>query len=340
MFFDVFMDVCLYDPNEGFFSAGKVRAGKAGDFLTSPEVSSRFGSLVGAWALNHKPSAEAVLIEVGAGSGALLEGLAPFWLDHGLTVYALEVSTEARRAIEAELSEVMVVASFDDLPRGTDAVVIANEVLDNLPAALAKRVSGGWVEIAVDVRDGDLTLVDVEARPEVSDWCDDVFGVVSEGLVVAVQLAAGRFVEGLLQRFRHVALCLIDYGATAVELATRDVGSIVRTHRNHQSGQDWLELPGATDITVDVNMTAIDRIVTKSDARVAVTTQHEFLIRQGAAELIDDAIDMERLNARNGDVMQQLVARSDRVALEALLDPRGLGGFKVVVIESGTQQTP
>ena len=336
MRFDAYMDACLYDPEGGYFSVGSVRPGTSADFVTSPEVSPAFGALIAGWAAENDPSGSAALIEFGAGSGALLREIAPAWLDNGRSVYAVEVSRTARDTIAAEFPDIRVVASFDRLPSGTDAVVIANEVLDNLPAALARRKAGSWVEIAVDTDGDGLFLTELPARREVVDWCDDTFGVVEDGSVVSVQIAAGWFVEGILKRFGRCCVCIMDYGASSDELARRDTATLVRTYRGHRTGHDWLDAPGTTDITVDVNMTAIEKVAARSGARVQRLTQREFLIHLGAAVRLAEAREREHLGAADGDVMGQLVARSDRVNLEALLDPDGLGGFQVIIIESGT----
>ena len=336
MYFDTFMDNCLYDPDDGFFSTGKIRSGTGADFVTSPEVSPLFGVLVGGWATRAQATRSPILVEIGAGSGSLLEELAPYWFDVGLDVYAVEVSADARATIALLLPDVDVVASFENLPKGTDAVVVANEVLDNLPAALARRVDAGWAEIAVDVSDGELSLVDVPARSEVIAWCDDVFDDAPDGAVVSVQLAARFFIEGVLRRFMHVSMCIIDYGASAAELVRRDPASVVRTYENHRTGFDWLHHPSVTDITMDVNTTAIEAFARSAGARVSTTTQRDFLIDHTIAEMIGETADMERHHASMGRVMDQLAVRSERVGLEALLDPDGLGGFQVIIIESGT----
>ncbi len=109
-----------------------------------------------------------------------------------------------------------------------------------------------------------------------------------------------------------------------------------RTYRNHTTGHDWLAAPGATDITVDVNMTAIARVAASSGARIMRNTQRDFLVQMGALVRIADAAERERRHAADGDVMSQLVARSERVGVEALLDSDGLGGFEVLIIELGT----
>jgi SAM-dependent MidA family methyltransferase len=336
MYFDTYMDVCLYDADLGFFSAGRIRPGDGSDFVTSPEISPIFGTLVASWAAKSDPSGTAAFVEFGAGSGALLREVAPLWLDNGRDVYAVEVSDASRNAIAAEFPDVFVVASFNDLPTGRDAAVVANEVLDNLPAALARRSKGTWVEIGVDTDGEDLVIAELAARREVVDWCETEFADADEGAVVSVQLAAGWFIEGVLRRFGRCAVCIIDYGASGADLVNRDVAHVVRAYRDHTTGHDWLAIPGSTDITVDVNMTAIERVARRLGARVERLTQAEFLIGLGMGERIKDAADRERCHAADGDVMGQLTARSERVSMEALLDPGGLGGFEVVTITSGT----
>ncbi len=336
MYFDVYMDLCLYSRHTGFFSAGKVRPGVGADFVTSPEVSRHFSELVGRWAAEVAKDRSPILVEVGAGSGALLREIAPGWLAAGRDVYAIEVSASARERIAAELPGGRVVASFDELPKQVDAVVLANEVLDNLPAALVRRTAEGWDEIAVDVRDGDLTLVDVPARSIVTDWCAAVFTSVPIGAVVTAQIAARLFVEGVLRRFPRVSLCVIDYAASADDLARRDVGSVVRTYKANRTGHDWLAHPGATDITVDVNATALDVFARPFDATTTMRTQRSFLMEMGIGARIDDLSVDERRHAGAGEVMEQLVDRSQRIELEALIDPDGFGGFYVIIIESGT----
>jgi SAM-dependent MidA family methyltransferase len=336
MRFDTYMDTCLYDPDGGYFSAGSVRPGTGSDFVTSPEVSPAFGALIAGWATECDSSGNAALIEIGAGSGALMREIAPGWLDNGRRVYAVEISGASRGAIAAECPGVEVVASFEGLPVGGDAVIIANEVLDNLPCALARRRAGSWVELAVDADSERLVLVEVAARREVVDWCNATFSAVDDGTVVSVQIAAGWFIEGILKRFGRSSLCIIDYGASSNDLAHRDAASLVRTYRAHETGYDWLEAPGATDITVDVNLTAIEAVVVRSGAQVEISKQRDFLIGRGAAERIREAREREELHAADGDVMSQLVARSERVGIEALIDGDGLGGFQVILIESGT----
>jgi SAM-dependent MidA family methyltransferase len=331
--FDEYMEWCLYDLEEGFFSAGPVRSGKKGDFVTSPEISWAFGYCVGEWADSNAPSDCTALVEVGAGSGALLAEFADLWTVRGCPVYAVERSTEARLRIVEKLDGVDVVDSIEDLAAGVDAFIIANEVLDNMPAALARRVEGGWVEIAVGIDEVDLVLVEVPARTGVTDWCDDVFGEVEPGTTVTAQLAVTKWVSNIFSHFGNVTMCLIDYGGTSNELAEADPAQLIRTYRRHESGIDWLQHPGETDITVDVNVDGVLKAISRQGRKTRLMSQRDFVLEHGLGQIIADARDGELLAASKGAIMHQLENRSERLDMEALIDPNGLGAFKAILVE-------
>lgn len=333
MTFDRFMEFALYDEDVGFFGSGRGSPGKDSDFLTSPEVSGRFGVLIAGWALNTTVDEDAPLVELGAGSGAMLQSLVDAW--NG-PVYALERSRPARALLAHRFESVHVAADIDDVPAGRGVVVIGNEVLDNMPAALARRSGAGWLEVAVDASAGSLELVEIGARPDVVQWCETMYPEIEIGTLVTVQLAATAWITRLLDRFERVHCCLIDYAATSRVLAHRPAHQVVRGYRKHRAVHEWLASPGATDLTVDVNIDGIVRAVTGTGASVRVLDQHSFLMELGAGEDAGALAADERIAATEGRVMDQLKMRSRRLDLEAVLDPGGFGGFTVFLIESGT----
>lgn len=331
--FDEYMEMCLYDPDEGFFAAGPLRSGKKGNFVTSPEISWAFGHCIGEWVDNNIPSAHAALIEVGPGSGNLLREVIAPWSDSGDPVYAVERSDASRAFHEKRFPDATVVASLGEIPVGTDAVIIANEVLDNMAAALACRTKDGWVEVAVGVEGDDLMLVEIAARREVAEWCEDVFGAAPAGVTVSVQLAVSDWIAGVFDHFGKVTMCLIDYGGRSDELIARDPRPVVRTYRKHQSGFDWLQHPAETDITVDVNVTGVLKAIARAGHKASLISQRDFVLEQGLDELIAETRDDEQLAASKGAIMHQLENRSERLDMEALIDPNGLGAFKVILVE-------
>ncbi len=329
--FDAYMDRCLYGA-EGFFTAGHGSPGSEGDFVTSPEVSGHFGELLIHWVDEAAPRVESPVIDVGAGSGALLASM-------GSThrpLYAVERSPAARRSIADRVPGVGVLATMDELPDLAHGVVIANELLDNLPFALARRTHDGWTEVGVGTDDEAIVWSDLPIRDDVAAWCREFFPDVGVGTLVSAQLDAAEWLTGVIGRFASLAMCVIDYAASSDELAHRRPDDLVRAYRRHTAPRDWFARPGATDITVDVNADAVVAAATRAGADVVLTTQREFLLDHGAAAVVEGLLAAERGRAAHGRVMDQLAARSQRIGVEALLDPSGLGGFSVFVITKGT----
>jgi len=354
--FEEFMASCLYDPEGGFFATGPLRSTKDGDFLTSPEVSPWFGRMLARFvtAEHTRTGADPFLVvEAGAGSGSLLKSLMDALQlvppaegrgdakersdEAGGLLYefhAIEASPAARLTLAGILDSDHVHESLDALPERFDGVIIANELLDNLPVALAIRSGEGWVERWVGATEDRFGFMTAEARPNVVAWCDAYAGEVPEGGMVEVQLEAADWVRAALDRLDRGALVIIDYGGTAEELEPRRTQGTLRTYRSHHLGPDPLLEPGATDVTVDVNFTALAAVAEEADATVLLHRQDDFLDAFGLRGVVRDLRHRERELARSGDGMDRLRLRSEATDAETLLHPRGLGDFRVMVAHS------
>ena len=347
MRFDRFMELALYDGEFGFFGSGRLRSHRTGDFLTSPEVSPLFGDTLARFVAAERDRIGHLdtVIDCGAGSGSLLAGLLPAVPD--TTGIAVEVSPAARESLRSRLPEVTVLSSLDQAAVGS-AVIIANELLDNLPAAVAVRTEHGWEEEAVTSRpasslqppasaktvtpaDSHLITTRVVARPEVLTWVERYAPDLSFGSRVEVQLAAEDWMRSALASLETGAVVVIDYGDTSVGLAPRRAQGTVRTYRAHHLGPDPLLDPGATDITMDVDFSALIAVAEESGAFTEYSTQAEFLAQWGLRERLSELRHAELEEARRGNTMERLKLRSQVTEAETLLHPRGLGDFRVLV---------
>lgn len=319
--FERFMDIALYDPT-GFFGGDVLRSEKGGDFLTSPEVSPIFGETLARYVEEvHDQIGEPFqLVEVAAGSGSLLRPI----LDR-LDVEAIAV--EASPAARAQLSEHVPV--FNRLPDAIRGVVIANELLDNLPMALAQKTEGAWRERWVGSEGDRLVFVDAPPRADVLGWLDSYAGPVAEGGWVEVQLAARQWVTDVLSKISQGALLVIDYGETSENLAPRRQDGTLRTYRAHHLGPHPLDEPGETDITADVDFTALMDVGEKT----ALHRQDDFLSSLGLRDRLSHVRRSELEAARAGDEMERLRLRTLRTEIETLLHPRGLGDFRVLEVQ-------
>jgi SAM-dependent MidA family methyltransferase len=308
--FDQVVELALYHPEFGFYETGGA-AGRAGDFITSPEVGPLFGAVLARaldvwWAELGEP-APFTVVEAGAGRGALAKAVlaaAPACAP-ALRYVAVERSAALRAQHPAG------VESAAAMPAEPFAgVILANELLDNLPFGLLERMADGWAEVHVDA---DLREVLVPVDSEVE---------APAGARIPVQRAARAWVEAALALVRPGRVVAVDYADTTGSMARRPWTDWVRTYRSHGRGTHPLEDLGLQDITCEV---AVDQLPPAAQNR----SQAEFLRAYGIDELAADARAAWHERAHIGD-LQALMARSRVHEAAALTDETGLGAFRVL----------
>lgn len=323
-----YVEAALYDPDGGFYM-GCGAAGRAGGFLTGPEVGPLFGAVlaraVDRWWGELGRVDPFFVIDWGAGPGTLARAVLAAWPEcaaaGALRWVAVEVSDRQRERHPDHPLVVSVGDVGEAVARPVAGAVVANELLDNLPFDVVERTEGGWAELRVATAssDGCFELVAVDAAPGLVDGLPEV----APGCRVPVPGRARGWVSearGLLSVGRVVAL---DYGADTVELADRGGMGWLRVH-GADGSWSWLERPGHCDITADV---AFDQV--QADHRAVVCSQADFLRAHGIDDLVAEGRARWRERAGVAD-LEALAARSRITEAAALLDPAGMGGFTVL----------
>jgi SAM-dependent MidA family methyltransferase len=350
--FDAFVDLALYGEG-GFFTSG-AGAGRRADFITSPEVGPLYGAVLARaidaeWRRLRQPD-PFVVIEGGAGRGALAKAVldaqpdcAPA-LRYVCVERAAVLRAEAADLLPAEPPENVfgavvggdideervvtgtgpVVAVLDDLPLvPVTGMVIANELLDNLPFRLLQRSRGTWCEVLVDA-DGSGRLVEllVEAPPDDIELAQGLAPSATDGSRIPLQHEAMTWVRRAHESLVRGRIVLVDYADATPSLAARPWRDWVRTYRGHARGADPLDAPGAQDITCEV---AVDQLRTPDTDR----PQAEWLRANGVDDLAESARAAWQSRAHIGD-LEAIKARSRAGEATALTDPTGLGAFRVL----------
>jgi SAM-dependent MidA family methyltransferase len=343
--FAAYMSLALYHPRHGYYTSGPERSGWRGHYLTSPELDPGYGELWRhgfrqLWDACGRPTSFEI-VEVGPGEGAFAAAvLGPDddGFDPGLTYRLVERSPaleERQRAIVRDARAVWS-PSVTELPAIANGVVFANEVLDNLPVHLVEARGGRVLEVCVDAQGDHLVqMLREPSNPELTSWLDRTEVSLRDGHRYEVPLAAESFLRRVGAAVDHGALVLVDYGADAVELATRPSGSLL-CYSDRGVDDDPLDRPGHKDITSHVNWTAVRAALVAAGMEVFGPIPQRRVMSQLGARSLDDDLKQQHEDALRSQRGAEAVAvLSRRQALGALLDPSGLGGLDVVVALKG-----
>jgi SAM-dependent MidA family methyltransferase len=228
-----------------------------------------------------------------------------------------------------------LVTALEELPAGPfEGVIVANELLDNLPFRLLERGDATWHEVRVLP---DLAELLVESADDVAAEAEALVPDPAPGARVPIQHQAQEWLRTALGSLLAGRVVVIDYADTTPSLASRPWTDWVRTYRGHRRGGHPLENLGKQDITCEV---AVDQLV-RVCRPVGNRSQAEFLGAHGIDALRDEARRQWQERAHVGD-LEALAARSRVTEAAALTDLDGLGAFRVLeweVVEGRRKRT-
>ena len=304
-----FMERALTEPGLGYYATSELRPTRAGDYLTAPELHPFFGrclSRVVSAAWDASASAPLRVLEYGGGRGPLrndaTDGL-------GFNV----------AWIRADLPD-----RTDDDGRPVD-LVIANEYLDALPV---HRLLGGerLQEAFVGWQDGWFSeVLDEPSTTELAAHLAADGVELGSGQRAEICLDAPRWLGTVAARLLPGgAVLVIDYGHDAAELyGPRRMAGTLLTYRGHEVGDDPLSAVGRTDLTAHVDVSALERAADAAGlVLIGSATQGPFLARLGLGEMLAEL--GRSPGVEPSDYMEA------RAAVARLIDPRQLGGFRVL----------
>lgn len=293
--FAEYMQHALYAPGLGYYAAGATKLGEAGDFITAPELSPLFGSVIARQCAGVLDSVGGgSILELGAGSGKLaidvlkklseLKALPDRYL---ILEVSAELAERQRAAIETEVPELAPrVTWLAELPTGHRGVILANEVIDALPVErFVRRDSVRQLRVTIE---GDtFRFVEADAprnlESAVAAIEADLGNRLAEGYVSEVSLGAAGWLADVLASLDAGIALLFDYGLGRREYYAPDRNAgWLRCHFRHHAHSDPLILAGVQDITawVDFSLVAAAAIESGSEL-VGYTDQASFLIGGG-----------------------------------------------------------
>lgn len=329
-----YMTECLLHPEFGYYTT-RDPLGRAGDFITAPEISQMFGELIGlslaqSW-MDQGCPAPFALAELGPGRGTLMVDLlratraVPGF--HGaMQVYLVEASPHLRRVQAKTLAGYAPVwiDQVDDLP-DAPLYLVANEFFDALPVRQFLRDGAGWAERMVGVVADQLSFGQATPGPQpaLAHRLEDT----QDGDLVEHCAAAGAVIENVSARIarRGGAALIIDYGDW------RSLGDTLQALKGHEAVEP-LDMPGQADLTAHVDFEPLCQMArTAGCSHSKVTPQGVFLERLGITQRAQSLAQQQ-----GNEALNDLIAAHRR-----LTHPEEMGNlFKVLGVYPADKTPP
>lgn len=301
--FERYMELALYAPGLGYYSAGARKFGAAGDFVTAPEISPLFAQCLAVQSsqvLTELGGGD--ILELGAGSGRMaadmLNELARLGTLPGRYLI-LEVSADLRERQREEITKhasawIGKVQWLERLPETFTGVMLGNEILDALPVARFRRDADGFKELCVADAEGGFAWQPRTAGGDLSTALAALDGSLpaslAEGYESEICLRLPAFIYSLAETLARGALLLTDYGYPRAGYyhPDRHMGTLMCHYRQRAHSDPFL-YPGLQDITAHVDFTAVADAGTGAGLELAgYTTQAHFLLALGIVERATD----------------------------------------------------
>lgn len=309
--FAEYMNLCLYAPGLGYYSAGSYKLGEKGDFTTAPERSSLFSRSLAQHIIDvlvqiTQPS----ILEFGAGSGKMAADiLLELELQQSLPEQYCIIEASAdlqyrqRRYLEKTLSTTLFekIIWLDSLPETFSGVIVANEVCDAMPIQIIRSNASRLSQRFVGYQQQQFIWLDEPiSDPDLSERANHIQTLMGHGdFITEVNLTAEAWIASLANSLDQGAMFVIDYGYPQADFyhPQRYAGSLM-CYYQHQAHDDPFILQGIQDITAHVDFTGLAQSAFDHSLDVAgFQSQADFLIAGGITDLIEQADSVDSLSS-------------------------------------------
>ncbi|MFU8797331.1 MAG: class I SAM-dependent methyltransferase [Gammaproteobacteria bacterium] len=271
-----YMELALYAPGLGYYSAGLRKFGPGGDFVTAPEISPLFSRCIA----KQCAQISGDVLELGAGTGTMAaEILRHYTPNH---YYILEVSADLKQRQQETLKNYSNVTWLTGIPETFTGIILANEVLDALPVHRFRIHHHHILEAYVRWENDTFTWhYDTPTSPGLLEAVKELN--LASDYESEIHLTIPPFINTLGTMLKKGVILFIDYGFSRAEYyhPQRNQGTLM-CHYQHRSHPNPLILTGQQDITAHIDFTALGEAAIASGFHVkGYTTQAAFLLALG-----------------------------------------------------------
>ncbi|HEV8018799.1 MAG TPA: SAM-dependent methyltransferase [Steroidobacteraceae bacterium] len=342
--FERFMELALYAPGLGYYSAGSTKLGAGGDFVTAPEVSDLFGRCLARQCAAVLAVTGGDILELGAGTGRLAAALLGELATLGVLPerYAiLEVSADLAARQRARLAQLPPalrerVVWLEGLPqRPLTGVMLANEVADALPCRRFSWRASGVTELGIEA---------AGSSGEAVSWCErgrsadaaltqacaallaGLPAPLPQGYTSEVCLRVAPWIASLSDCLGRGLLLLCDYGLPRSHYYhPQRVSGTLRCHFRQRAHADPYINVGVQDITAWVDFTRVAEAAAAVDLDVGgFATQAAFLLALGIEQLVAAAPPGATHARLAGEARRLLMPEEMGEAFKAMALTRGI----------------
>lgn len=336
-----YMELCLYDPESGYYMKEQTKIGREGDFYTGSQIGSVLGDILARYILKLA-SAQTGLFSVtewGAGTGRLGSQILDFIKAespelYGRLVYRIIEKSPYHRKLQLETLEAhseRLSFGFPDEAGvrngdGTSGLVFSNELLDAFPVFRVRQRPEGLMELYVRWNDEEGRFEETElpcTDPELARYLEEGGIRLSVGQTAEINLEAARWIRERGRSIGQETLLTIDYGDTAEELyGSHRMNGTLMCYKNHQAYDQPYIYAGEQDMTSHVDFSACIRAGADLELEGTLVTQKQFLVENGVLGMLQDHA--------GGDPFSQ-AARRNRAIRQLLLSDGMSELFKVLI---------
>jgi len=304
--FDEYMQHVLYEPGLGYYNNENVIFGEQGDYATAPVISKFFSQSIAKFCdhlfattssstkTNNKMAS---ILEIGAGNGQMAREILHYMDSSNITLQKYLIFEQSQHLRNIQKNTILhkykgpcTIEWLDELPERFAGIILANEVLDALPAKCFCIRNKKIFERGVTVKNEGLCWSEMEASSSLKNMVEDLLKkiphILPEKYYSEISLQQNNFVKTLGENLAEGFVILCDYGYSRNEYynVERDMGTLICHYRHNAHDNPFINI-GNQDITVSVDFSYVSEIAQLSGFDlVAYTTQAQFVLSTGIIE--------------------------------------------------------